>query len=332
MSMIDVHSPAGDVMPESAPVRAPAGDIVDVPGPTDNGRLPPEAVARIRDSSTRLPLCLLVAMTAWVGYLLLVPLLWSRIGATAAFLVPTLGVTLFAWLGYYRHELWHNYFPAIHNPTWFNVVSYMLFSDPQVYRVAHPSHHKYVHTPRDIEFFCERWEDDPARRRRQFVLELLFGNMAWELATLRRLKKEGRATARAGRIAAMPRFAILGAIVGASSWLQPGSGWACFWIYWLSVWAGSVMTRHNQWIEHLGIVSDGSLAERNLLTRNLRSDTFAGWLFNLMNHDDAREHVFHHTEPQLNSRGIDGLALPPGARTCTVGEYLSLLVRHCRTP
>lgn len=63
----------------------------------------------------------------------------------------------------------------------------------------------------------------------------------------------------------------------------------------------------------------------NLLTRNLSSATWAGWLFNLVNHDDAREHVYHHTEPRLNSRGVPGLELPTGSSSVTFGEYLRLL-------
>jgi hypothetical protein len=91
------------------------------------------------------------------------------------------------------------------------------------------------------------------------------------------------------------------------------------------------MNRHVQWIEHLGILSDGSLAERNLLTRNLSSATLGGRLFNFIFHYDAQEHVFHHTEPRINSRGAPDLTLPPGAQTITLGEYPRLLWSHYRS-
>jgi hypothetical protein len=300
----------------------------DVPEPTEGGRVPMETARRITLAAALLPFSLVAVILLWLGYLLLVPILWSRHGPAALALAPTAGVYLFSWLAYYRHELWHNYFPMIHNPTWFNFVSYLLFQDPQVYRVAHPTHHKFVHTPDDLEFFCQDWRTDRRRRRRQFVLELAFGNIAWHLSTFTRLKKEGRVTMAGSCAALVKRVAILIGLMAVAGWIEPRGRWLFLATYGLTIWLGAIMTRHLQWVEHLGIVSGGSLAERNLLTRNLSSDTVLGWLFNFLNHDDAREHVFHHTEPKLNTRGVRGLQLPPGAERITLGDYVGILRAH----
>jgi hypothetical protein len=54
-------------------------------------------------------------------------------------------------------------------------------------------------------------------------------------------------------------------LLAIAGWIQPGGRWLFFWTYILTIWLGAVMIRQLQWVEHLGIVSNGSLAERNLL-------------------------------------------------------------------
>ena len=316
----------------------PAPHDGDVPPPTaetqdDGGRVPVDLVPAVKAASAHIKWTLFAILSAWCAYLLGLPALVLRFGwPVAVLMVPTVGVFMLSWLGYYRHELWHNYVAGVHNPTWFNLVSYLLFSDPAVYRIAHPRHHKFVHTTADIEFFCENYETDRKARKRQFIAELIFGNMAWELTCLHRLFREGMYTRWQSRLCFLKRVALWTVQLQVCKWWLPGSGWLFFYSYAGSVWAGSLVTRHNQWIEHLGICANGApLAERNLLTRNVRSDTLLGRLFNFLNHDDATEHVFHHTEPQLNTRGFPGLTLPPGARTVTVPQYAGILVDHYRS-
>jgi fatty acid desaturase len=303
----------------------------DVPEATENGRVSAEARRLIDRRAHWRPLGLGIVLVLWFGYLLAVPILWARHGLLALALVPTAGIYLFTWLGYARHELWHGYFPHLDNQRWFNVVSYALFADPQVYRSAHASHHKFVHTTDDREFYCSEWATNRSRRRAQFLAELMLGNMAWDAHGFWRLcKAHGSSVVAAGLMATAKRLALLIGVIGLCDLLEPGSRWLCLSTYGLTLWAGAVTTRHNQWIEHLGIFSEGSLAERNLLTRNLSSDGWAGRLINLVNHDDARAHVFHHTEPRVDSRGAPGLVLPHGARTISVTEYGRVLVRYWR--
>jgi len=303
---------------------------LDVPEPTENGRLSQEAIQQIREAAIFLPFRLAAVSFLWCAYLFSASLWWAQYSSFAVLLVPTVGAYLFSGLAFYRHELWHRYFPKINNTAWYDFVSYLLFSDPQVYRAAHASHHKFVHTPDDLEFFCQDWVTDRHRRKRQFILELLFGNVAWELSSFGRLRQRGQATLRARLVAFAKQLAIFAFLLVLVAWMQPGAGRFFFATCALTIWCGAVMSRHVQWIEHLGIVSDGSLAGRNLLTRNLCSDTVLGWLFNVLSHHDAREHVFHHTEPKLNSRGLAGLQLPPDARTIALSEYPRILWSYCR--
>lgn len=304
----------------------------EVPEATDNGRVPAETRRLIDRRAPWRPAGLAIALLLWLAYLLVVPMLWRRHGTLALALVPTAGVYLFTWLAYYRHELWHGYFPSLDDQRWFDVVSYLLLADPQVYRSAHGWHHKFVHTPEDREFYCSEWTTNRTRRRAQFWAELLLGNVAWDAHGLWRLcKAHGAPVVRASLRAAIVRLGLLIAVVGAGDLLVPGTRWHGLAVYGLTVWAGAVVTRHNQWIEHLGIFSDAPLAERNLLTRNLSSAGWAGWLINAVNHHDAREHVFHHTEPRIHTRGAPSLTLPPGAQIITVAEYARVLARYARS-
>ena len=274
---------------------------------------------------------LVAVMALWIAYLIATPLAWTRYGPVALLLAPTVGVFLYTWLGYLRHELWHDYFPRIHNPTWFDAVSYLIWADPQLYRRAHPTHHSHVHTTGDMEFFCERWATDRGRARRQFVCELALGNVAWEVATMWRLRREP-GTWRRIATSLVWRSAISLGLLATVAWLAPGRGWLRFLcVSTLTIWLGAVMTRHLQWVEHLGILGNGPLAARNLLTRNLSPSTPLSWLFNFVNHDDAREHVLHHTQPQQNTRGLPGLVLPAGAREVTIGGYARVLADHYRS-
>jgi hypothetical protein len=298
---------------------------------TGEGRVSAEARRLIEARTARRALGLVIGLALWFGYAVVVPILWTRWGAVALTLVPIVGVYLFTWLAYDRHELWHGYFRRLDDPRWFDVVSWALLSDPQVYRAAHGWHHRFVHTPLDREFYCSQWTTNTLRRRAQFVAELFLGNIAWEAGAFWRLWKiEGTPAVRAALSGTAARLVLLGVVTTIGEVAAPGTGWRCLVVYGLTVWMGAVTTRQNQWIEHLGVFGDGSLAQRNALTRNLSSEGWAGWLFNVVNHHDASEHVFHHTEPGLDTRGA-GLALPPAARTVTVIEYARSLVRYARS-
>lgn len=308
----------------------PLAGLAGYPGPERVGRLSAAEGDRLRSLARLLPPALIGVIGAWVAFLLATSWLSAGVSPLFLLLAPTFGLYFFAWLGYYRHELWHNYFPVLNNRAWFYFVSCLLLSDSQVFRVAHSSHHKYVHTPDDLEFFCEDWQTSPSRRRRQFIAELVLGNLAWELATFRRLRKQGITSYRFAAISLVVRLVIATAIVTLAGQLAPQGGLYCIAVFALTGWSGAVLTRHSQWVEHLGIVSNGDIIERNLLARNISRRDILSRIFNFITHADAKEHVYHHTDGRLPTRNTN-LTLPPEAREITFRQYLALLASHYRS-
>lgn len=275
---------------------------------------------------------LMTVIVLWYVYLIGTAYLWVHSFPWTLVTIVTVGGFLFTWLAYYRHELWHNYFPGISNPIFFDLVSYVMFSDPQVYRIAHPAHHKYVHTTKDIEFFCERYDEDPAKRRRQFLLELLLGNMVWEVSTQHRLYREGKADRWEGRKALFKRLALLLAASGVAAMIDPRAGWRVIPVFLMTAYVAAIVTRQNQWIEHLGLRAEGaSLARRDMMTRNLPNTSLLNRMWNFYNHNDPRDHVLHHTDPKYNTRGVDGIDLPEGAVYTSIPEHLGRLWAHYRS-
>lgn len=300
-----------------------------VQGAERAGRLKADQVTRLRELAKKLPPLLIGVMASWVAYLIVVPYLCATVSPWFLLAIPTVGLYIFGWLGYYRHELWHSYFPGLHNPTFYDVVSALLFSDPQVYRTCHPTHHKFIHTTRDLEFFTEDYENNRSRRRRQYVLELLFGNIAWELYTFQRLHKEGRIRVVSARRSWFHRSLGVAALLIVAYLLDPMAPVYSVIVFVGTLWLGALLTRHNQWLEHLGIVSDGDILQRNHLTRNLDKRSIAGKLCGFFTHEDSDAHIYHHTDGRIPSRNT-GLPLPDGALTISMREYLGILVKHYR--
>lgn len=283
-----------------------------------------------REKTTASTPALLFTLLAWIAYLVAVGVLATRSAPLAGLAVLTAGGWLFTGLAYFRHELWHSYFPGIPNPLAYRLVSCVLFSDPQVYGLCHASHHKHVHTDRDLEFFCEDYATDRSRRKWQYLLELLLGNMAWEITTVLRLRRSGKLDVPRARLSLLMRLGFQGAIALVAERIQPGGGVAALLVFLATAWWGALLTRHNQWVEHLGLrANEAPLLERNMLTRALPSRGLVATLFNLMNHNDAKDHVLHHLHPGMDTRDR-GFPLPAGAPTITPSEYLRLLATHWR--
>lgn len=273
---------------------------------------------------------LVLDFLGWITYLIAASILAVHHPLCAALAVLTVGGYLFTGLAYMRHELWHNYFPGIPNPLAYRIVSWVLFSDPQVYALCHATHHKHVHTDRDLEFFCESYATDRARRRFQYLSELLLGNMAWELTTVLRLRRAGKLDVLSARLSLLIRIGFVISITCVAEALQPGAGPAAPVVFIATAWWGAILTRHNQWVEHLGILAnEATLMERNMMTRALPSRGLAAKLFNVMNHNDAQDHLLHHLHPGSDTRNR-GLPLPDEAPTTDLTAYVRLLATHWR--
>ncbi|GEM_PF-934782 len=302
--------------------------ILDIPGV---GGIEPLPVSAIKINSSGTTVALFITIPLWIAYLVSGAILWLKSVPAALFLIIFVGTYLVSWMGYMRHELWHNYFPGVNNQFFFRLVSYLLFSDPKVYEIAHVTHHRDLHTVRDIEFCCEGYATKRLKRKWLFISEFLFGNVAWEAYTVFRLSRAGQMSYfRTAWSLGLRLLMVLG-FCFLADFIFPGTGKVMAWFYFLTIWFGAVLTRHDQWIEHLGIVSEASLAERIRLCRNLPNIHWTNRLWNIFNHNDPRGHYFHHAYPQLNLRDYNDMELPPGVPKITIPQYLSILWNYYKT-
>lgn len=295
---------------------------LEIPGV---GGIPPLVIEKSKVNAWATTLALFVTIPLWFLYLTVTSILWLKSIYLAILIILTVGQYLFTWLGYMRHELWHNYFPGIHNHRFFTLVSYLLWTDPQIYALAHITHHRDLHTTKDMEFFCENYSNNRIKRKIVFILELLFGNVAWEIGMMYRLVKRRQLSVRHFIGSAFVRLAYLAAMCVAVDLIYRPAGELLFFVFILTLWIGGIVTRHDQWIEHLGIVSDAPLANRIRMVRNLPDNHWTNRLWNFLNHNDPRGHYFHHAYPQLNMRVVPGQKLPEGIPAITIPQYLSFL-------
>jgi len=274
---------------------------------------------------------LFLVFVLWYFYLLSATILWMKSPLLSIFLMFLCAPFIVSWMGYIRHELWHNYFPGLPNKLLYNFVAMSLFSDPQIYGIAHATHHKYLHTTNDLEFFCEGYEKSSEKRRFQFWFEFFLGNVGWEINAMFRFWKFKEFSKIKHSVSLVLRLAIFAVICFVVNIYVPGS-WPIFGIiYVLSIWIGAVVTRHDQWIEHLGIIHNGNLSERIYKTRNLPDNHWSNQIWNMLNHNDPRGHYFHHAYPYLNLRDITHLKLPKECARTTIPKYIQLLRKHYRS-
>ncbi|HVH45113.1 MAG TPA: fatty acid desaturase [Labilithrix sp.] len=267
----------------------------------------------------------------WPALLVAAPLAVHRFGWwTLAVSIP-MGVYFVMWIGLLRHEVFHRNFSRLPSRKTFDFLSYLIFLDPRPYWLAHGPHHRYVHTTRDVILFCERY-DDPKARKRAFVLEFILGNAAWEFATLKRFVRAGNVS-RKDVLVALPKrllvlvvTALLVTLIGTKSALAyfPFTTFAM-------AWASSLAARHVQWVEHLGVVAEGSMVERSMLTRNLTNETLFGWVFNTLTCQEAWNHTYHHVAPERPLSSIDKLD-PETTHVVVDGrQYWKILTDHYRS-
>lgn len=270
------------------------------------------------------------ALVGWLLILTLLPLAAHRFGGWPLLLAPLLGAYFVSWIGMLRHELWHGYVEGVDNRFFYRVTCFALCLDPETYRLSHASHHQHANTDRDIQLYPEGFLRNPRRARFQFAMELLLGNLAWEIATAARLRRQGllKGTTLASNLPG--RLVLPGLLMLFFATAAPDAGPLAIANFLLMFWSGSVMTRHNQWLQHLGIFASGDPGARDLLTRNLRNRTVLERLVNFLNHDDSVAHTYHHTEPRTYARLEPGLHPAPDHLQITLPEYFAVLAAFCR--
>jgi len=164
------------------------------------------------------------------------------------------------------------------------------------------------------------------------VLEFIFGNAAWEFATLMRLVKSGQVSRRAVLLA-LPWRALPLVVTAMLTWLLGGTKALVLYpgVTLAVLWVSSQAARHLQWVEHLGVLAEGTMQERSLHTRNLTNKTPFGWLFNRLTLQEAWNHAYHHIEPGRPLSSIDGLAPEPRHVVIDGRQYSKVLRDYWRS-
>jgi fatty acid desaturase len=261
----------------------------------------------------------------WPLYQVAAPLVVQRLGAWPLLLLVPVGTYLVMWAGLLRHEVWHKNFDRVDPKRAFWLLSYLIFMDPNPYYFGHGQHHTYVHTLKDPVFFCEGYEDLRTRKR-VFILEFLLGNAVWEVMTLKRLLRAGKVS-RDEVLGALPYRLLPLLVTAAATYAAGGTGALALYplTTLLTLWASSQVARHTQWVEHLGILAEGSMKERSLKGRNLTRRTPFGWIFNVLTLNEAWNHTYHHVEPGRPLSSIDKVEPAPDHQVIDGRQYAAIL-------
>ncbi len=270
-------------------------------------------------------------LIAWPLYVFLIPLAFAMLGAWAVIAMVFPGIYLFTWLGYLMHETWHKYVPNIPNSFFYVVFSWMLVTDPQVYRVLHGYHHSQVNTWNDSEFH-PLGEIKSIRFRRIFnILEIALGIIFLYIVAVARIpvnpqfKKKYKPMSTVSALVAW--MVIYGGIGFASAALFGLPGGFVALVLLANLLLDSIILHQSQLVEHGNLIVDGDYAARNVRTRNLSNRTVAGRIFLFLTHGDSREHVLHHTQVNVYTRPFPGVVpLPKGAVWITMGQYMRVLL------
>ena len=228
------------------------------------------------------------------------------------------------------HESWHKYVPNIPNNFFYYTFSWMLLTDPQIYKMLHGGHHMNVNSWEDKEFHPLGKIKNSVLRRVYNYLEIILGTVFIVMVTSVTIPFNSKYKAKY-------RFNSLALSLCAWIIFFGGIGFLSHLIFNLSartiiipslinVWICSFMLHQSQLIEHGNVIGEGDWNVRNLLTRNLNSDGILEKLFLFMTHGDSREHVLHHTLVKVYSRPFPGkVPMPEKAVYIRLKSYLPIL-------
>jgi fatty acid desaturase len=269
-------------------------------------------------------------MFAWPVYLFVLPYVFSKIGWWSVLFMIFPGVYLFTWLGYLMHETWHKYVPTINNEKLYCVLSWMLLTDPQIYKILHGFHHSQVNTWEDNEFHPLGDIKNRTLKVIYNAAEIFLGIAFISLAAsfiLPRHPKYRSKYKKTTSITAVVIIALYLGVVGAASHYLLGAGIKAIIISFLvSIWINSFFLHHSQMIEHGNLIVEGDYNKRNVMTRNLNDKGFVERIFLFFTHGDTQEHVLHHTLVGVYSRPFPGkVPMPENAVYITIKDYMRIL-------
>ncbi len=240
------------------------------------------------------------------------------------------GVYIFTWIAFLFHETWHKYVPNIPNEKLYTLYGWALFTDPQMYRLVHGTHHSQVNSYNDMEFHPLGEIKNKFLRKVYTILELIFGVMTLTISYGYILPRDAKFKEKfsnkkflANIIMSLLFFGVIGTLSSFILKVEPGFVISS---YAMSIWIGSFVLHHSQLIEHGFIIVDGDLKQRNMATRNLAPKGPVERIFLFLTHNDSREHVLHHTQPKKYLRPFIGYEpMPENSQYLDIKQYLKIL-------
>jgi len=249
-------------------------------------------------------------MVTWPVFLVLLPLVYEKNQLAAMIFIVFPGTWLFTWLALLMHESWHKYVPGLPNRGIFHVFGWMLLIDPQIYHLAHISHHKDVNSYRDIEFYPFGQIHNRNIRRLYHLLQIFLGGIFTQpmmsLGVLRHPQFSRECSSLKG-LASMSIQVIFIVSTGSVALAISSINLAeLVMLYVLVYWSGALLIHHNQLMQHGNLIVKGGYEQRNRATRNLNPNGLMAHIFLFLTHNDALEHVLHHTSPGFYNRPFPG--------------------------
>jgi hypothetical protein len=277
-------------------------------------------------------------MIAWPMALLAAPAIWRYHPLAGVLYAVTVGLHLNTQLGFFYHELWHKVFfkSAARNRFFYWIISLYQCSDPQIYGIAHATHHKDIHTFNDLEFWPVAEPRNATMARVGLIFELLFGVMAWEVRAATVIMKRKEYSKATGLLFKGGWMVMLGGISWAAYGLYGAQWWYVILAYWLHLWLFAVALRMLQYLEHLGITAPQlDYKTRASLTRNTRKEGFTNRLWHKLTLNETAEHTLHHFRASIPYRRYVPLSPPsPSApvRTVSATALPGIIWRYWKDP
>jgi fatty acid desaturase len=269
-------------------------------------------------------------MLVWPLYLVSLPIILSLTGWWSVLYMIFPGVYIFTWLGYLMHETWHKYVPAIPNDRLYYILSWMLLTDPQIYKILHGFHHSQVNTWDDTEFHPLGRINNRMLRVIYNFFEIFLGIAFISLAATMVLPHHEKYKAKyriSSSITAVIAIIFFLGLTGCAAHFIFGVGVKTVVAsYIASIWINSFFLHHSQMMEHANLIVEGDYNSRNIRTRNLSDKGAAEKLFLFFTHGDTREHVLHHTLVNIYSRPFPGkVPMPAESVYIDLKGYLGIL-------
>ena len=269
---------------------------------------------------------------AWPVYMVTVPFVFDRVGWWSLLYMIFPGLYLFTWLGYLMHETWHKYVPNINNAVLYNVLSWMLITDPQIYKILHGFHHSQVNTWNDNEFHpLGEIKSKPLRIIYNFF-EIFIGIAFVSVIATIVLPNHPKYKAKYSRLSALLSLVMIALFLTLTGviahYVLGAAAISVVTSFAVTIYINSFFLHHSQMIEHGNLIVEGDYNKRNVMTRNLSDKGLVEKIFLFFTHGDTQEHVLHHTLVGVYSRPFPGkVPMPENAVYITIKDYLGILMQ-----